>query len=182
MASGWHIGDGKREKGKKETFSSSVFYFHRVKLFFLFAVSFDFDRSRSRRFSVPPIENAFPLTQIRKDKTTREKWGNAYLQRIIISEKFRIAIIFCQGNFRILENYFGSNEYLLHNISIFFSLESIFQHVSHVFYIYARQISQRFISFYNYREERCFNKDWKIFYFERSKSLIEEVETRVSSL
>lgn len=174
---GWKEGEGK----KRNIFLERVL-FPSSETFFLFAVSFDFDRSRSRRFSVPPMENAFPLTQIRKDKTTREKWGNAYLQRIIITEKFRIAIIFCQRNFRILENYFGSNEYLLHNISIFFSLESIFQHVSHVFYIYARQISQRFISFYNYREERCFNKDWKIFYFERSKSLIEEVETRVSSL
>lgn len=75
MASWWRVGGGGREREKEETFSSSVFYFHPANFFP--AVSFDFDRSGSRRFSVPPMENAFSADPdpARRGGTKRDNAG-----------------------------------------------------------------------------------------------------------
>lgn len=79
VASWWHIGGEREREGKKRNIFL-VFHFHRANFFP--AVSFDFDRSRSRRFSVfPPMENAFPLTQIREgaeEQNDAGKMGKRY--------------------------------------------------------------------------------------------------------
>lgn len=69
--------EAEREREKRNIFLERVLF----RANFFPAVSFDFDRSRSRRFSVPPMENAFPLTQIREgaeEQNDAGKMGKRY--------------------------------------------------------------------------------------------------------